>query len=141
MARNVIERIFGVLKHRFRILILSPKYNLQIQAQIPAALCTIHNIIRLHDPQEGPLPDADEPPDEDGVEQLAAVTDDEDDVQDRNEMSGIRNRIAGAMWEQYQQVVRERELAGVEDLDIEDLLLEFDENEGTDEDADTNFDV
>jgi hypothetical protein len=55
MARNVIERIFGVLKHHFHILILSPRYNLQVQAQIPAALCTIHNFIHYHDPGEGPL--------------------------------------------------------------------------------------
>ncbi|KIJ19663.1 hypothetical protein PAXINDRAFT_34071, partial [Paxillus involutus ATCC 200175] len=48
-ARNVIERIFGVLKGRFRILLLAPGYNLDIQAHIPVALCTIHNFMRIHD--------------------------------------------------------------------------------------------
>jgi len=49
-ARNVIERIFGVMKHRFRILLLAPEYSLEIQARIPAALAAIHNFIRSHDP-------------------------------------------------------------------------------------------
>ena len=37
-ARNVIEWIFGMLKHRFRILHLAPEYSIDIQARIPAAL-------------------------------------------------------------------------------------------------------
>ena len=48
-ARNVIERIFGVLKGHFWILLLAPEYSLEIQARIPAALCAIHNFIRIHD--------------------------------------------------------------------------------------------
>ena len=51
-ARNVIERIFRVLKRRFRILLLAPEYTLHIQARIPAALCAIHNFIIKHDPAE-----------------------------------------------------------------------------------------
>ena len=44
-ARNVIERIFGVLKRRFRILLLAPEYNIEIQNRIPAALAALHNFI------------------------------------------------------------------------------------------------
>ena len=36
-AQNVLECIFGVLKHRFRILILPPAYSVEVQAKIPAA--------------------------------------------------------------------------------------------------------
>ena len=50
--RNVVERIIGVLKRRFRILVIPPKYNMDIQAKIPSALCCIHNIIRRYDPEE-----------------------------------------------------------------------------------------
>ena len=39
-AHNVIEHIFGVLKQRFRILLL-PHYPLNFQPRIPAALCAI----------------------------------------------------------------------------------------------------
>jgi hypothetical protein len=50
--RNVVERIFGIVKRRFRILLLAPEYAMDIQARIPAALCALHNFIRFHDPGE-----------------------------------------------------------------------------------------
>ena len=50
---NVIEHIFGVLKWPFQILLIAPEYDLEIQAQIPAALCAIHNFIQKHDLDEG----------------------------------------------------------------------------------------
>ena len=52
MARNIIERIFGVLKRRFRILVYPAEINMDLQACIPAALAAIHNFIRIHDPNE-----------------------------------------------------------------------------------------
>ena len=55
-AHNVIEHIFGVLKCRFRILLLAPEYSLEIQARIPAALCAVHNFIWVHDSNEGEHP-------------------------------------------------------------------------------------
>jgi hypothetical protein len=45
----VIERTFGVLKKCFKILLLPPAYGMDIQAQIPAALCALHNFIREHE--------------------------------------------------------------------------------------------
>jgi len=43
--RNVIERIFGVLRRRFRILNTTPEYNLTIQAQLILVVCALHNFI------------------------------------------------------------------------------------------------
>ena len=40
-AHNIIERIFRVLKRCFRILHLAPKYNMDIQAQIPVLLAAL----------------------------------------------------------------------------------------------------
>jgi hypothetical protein len=51
-ARNVVERIFGVLKRRFVILTSPPEYSMAIQARIPPALGAVHNFIREHDPDE-----------------------------------------------------------------------------------------
>ena len=51
-ARNIIEHIFGVLKHRFQILLIGPEYSYVVQAHIPAALCAVHDFICIHDPME-----------------------------------------------------------------------------------------
>ena len=52
MARNIIERIFGVLKRCFCILVYPAEIDMDLQARIPAALAAIHNFIRIHDPDE-----------------------------------------------------------------------------------------
>lgn len=43
---NVIERYFGVLKCRFRILKVMPNYPPHRQRLIPIACCVLHNFIR-----------------------------------------------------------------------------------------------
>lgn len=48
-ARNVVERIFGVLKKRWDILNKPPEYDINIQAKIPAGLAAVHNFILDHD--------------------------------------------------------------------------------------------
>lgn len=44
--RNVIERMFGVLRRRFRILNCRPEYSLDTQAQLVIVACALHNFIR-----------------------------------------------------------------------------------------------
>jgi len=132
MARNVIERVFGVLKHRFRILVLAPKYNLHVQARIPAALCTIHNFIRLHDAEEGPLPDAHGTS---HASEGAHVAHSDSEHQgthwqgaNNNEMNHRRDRIAKEMWDQYQTVLHEQlGMEGLELDDVEDLDLDLED--------------
>jgi hypothetical protein len=51
-AQNVIERIFGVLKCHFYILLFGPEYQYSVQAQISAALCAIYNFICIHNLNE-----------------------------------------------------------------------------------------
>ena len=48
--RNVIERIFGVLKRRFRLLVSQPEFSYEQQALIVATAAAIHNFIRNHFP-------------------------------------------------------------------------------------------
>lgn len=110
-ARNVIERIFGVLKRRFRILVYPAEINMDYQAAIPAALAAIHNFIRIHDPDE--------------IEGFA-----ESDDQERGFVGGDlasgqtrpaekrrantrRDKIAADMWAQYQAELQAR---GPEDM-------------------------
>ena len=45
--RNAIERIFGVLKNRFKILTQQLEFPFPVQVKLVKALCCLHNIIRL----------------------------------------------------------------------------------------------
>jgi hypothetical protein len=120
-ARNIIERIFGVLKRRFRILLLAPEYNMNIQAQIPTALCAIHNFIRMHDPEET---------DEMLLETQPSIDSEDSDSQfpvmdmmrENTEASMRRDQIAQEMWEDYLQVLYDRGISDIVDpLDDDDF--------------------
>jgi hypothetical protein len=86
---------------------------MDIQAQIPAALCSIHNFIRLHDTAEGPLPDANTSTktthhqDLDS-ERRAEEADSVGDGEDCDDVGGMHDDIAEQMWLDYQRVLRER---------------------------------
>jgi hypothetical protein len=53
-ARNVVERIFGVVKRRFTLMVAAPEYSIRTQAKMIPAMCTLHNFIRIHDPTDLP---------------------------------------------------------------------------------------
>ena len=119
-ARNVIERIFGVLKQRFRILLLAPQYGLDIQARIPAALVAIHNYISARSDvdddnplrvNEGGIPGHtghDDSNDDSELEDDGPTFND-DNVDER------REQIAQAMWDDYQKVREERRNIGTDE--------------------------
>ena len=44
--RNAIERIFGVLKNRFKLLTRQLEHPFSIQVQLVNAICCLHNIMR-----------------------------------------------------------------------------------------------
>jgi hypothetical protein len=122
-ARNIIERIFGVLKRRFRILLIAPEYGLDIQARIPSALCAVHNFNRKHD-----LPDSEEAfpndrayfDDNDDTDNVPHPT---DDAEEGNNAGTMRDQIAQAMWDDYLNVLHER------GLDFTDPLPEGDSSD------------
>jgi hypothetical protein len=139
--RNVIERIFGVLKRRFRILLLAPEYRMEIQNRLPAALCALHNFIRTHDPNEtevqeigvdrdegipGPfIPEIEPEPDE--PEPDEPVEAEERTNPNRNQATALtrRDRIASELWAQYQGVLRDRE-GGIDESDEDDAMEDND---------------
>ena len=110
--RNVIERIFGVVKRRFRILVHPPEFDMDIQARTPAALAAIHNFIRVHDPED--LADYDDTYDlQPGqrVERVAATGQLSSGLTGRveREQAGLeRDKMAERMWTQYQQELKRR---------------------------------
>lgn len=132
-ARNVIERIFGVLKRRFRILLISPEYGMEIQARVPAALCAIHNFILTHDPGEGPLPQAaiiNDNPANQGQPHLDS-TNSEPELEGGNvdayaNSNTFRDHIATQMWEDYERYIHEHNL--VEDAYMSDIDTDGDDD-------------
>jgi hypothetical protein len=122
-ARNVIERIFGVLKRCFRVLLLTPEYSLEIQARIPAALCAIHNFICIHDPIDEVMYTDDDDSNngvvfnDDTIEAVAAEVD---------QPLARRDRIAQQMWDDYLAIRMERAIDN--DNDNEDLEDSSNEN-------------
>ena len=118
-ARNVVERVFGVLKKRWAILTRPPQFNMNIQAKIPPALAALHNFILDHDPHDideylsGNADDTDEndldpnpgQPQDNEFGNLAngAVTRSE-----KTRATAARNQIAEAMWRDYQQMQENR---------------------------------
>jgi hypothetical protein len=51
-ARYIIERIFGIMKNWFTILVVAPHYSMDVQARFAPALAAIHNFLWLYDPDE-----------------------------------------------------------------------------------------
>ena len=105
-ARNVIERIFGVLKQHFRILLLPPHYPLDFQPHIPVALCALQNFILKTDSNEGTIPTdpyqsayTPLPSNADNDNDGGFITDDNYDG--NSEVKSHRINIANAMWESY----------------------------------------
>lgn len=114
-ARNVVERIFGVLKGKWDILTRAPEYSMDIQARVPPALAALHNFILKHDALEwhAILEMATEDPnpgtranDDDAFGDLAEGPADDDEKYRSEEW---RDVIAQETWDSYQELLRERE--------------------------------
>ena len=114
----MIERIFGVLKRRYRILLLPPEYSLEIQSRLPAGLAAIHNFILTHNPPDGDsselVDDADQEFRGNGRpyegENPTVAADGEGDANFGNvEARLMRDEIAQAMWDDYQALLRGRQ--------------------------------
>jgi hypothetical protein len=111
MARNVIERIFGILKRRFSLMVASPEYSEDKQAKFIPALCVLHNFISIHDhdstdtgQQLSPRADSSHLPVA-PIELPQPVW-----VSEEEELSASarRDKIAAKMWTSYQQYLAER---------------------------------
>jgi hypothetical protein len=103
-ACNAIERIFSVLKLRFFILTHPLEYSMHLQARIPPALGAIHNFICIHDPDKI---------DEIALEEFngegtCELTMGPASAAERARAMAKRDRIAEAMWLEYQTVLQER---------------------------------
>jgi len=118
--RNIIERIFGAMKRRWRILQLPPEYAMDIQARLPMALCALHNFIHHCDASgpdtidqdflDGDLPDPIFTDDDMGDDARGELTDGPADAAERRRADNCCDEIAAAMWADY---VEERTCRGL----------------------------
>ena len=96
----MIERIFGVMKRRFKVLTIPQEYGLWTQAQIMCTLAVVHNFMKINDPNNPLLKDKTLGRDselDDNITTWHAGTQEE-----RVRAAVRREEIALAMWEDYQ---------------------------------------
>jgi hypothetical protein len=105
MARNVIERIFGIIKRRFSLMVASPEYSEEKQAKFIPALCVLHNFISLYEQDIEDPTNAQQPLGTGGSGQAPPTNLSRPvwvSVQEERIASVRRDRIADEMWADYQ---------------------------------------
>jgi len=102
--RNAIERIFGVVKRKFKILGQVTEYSIDTQVDLVLAITGLYNFIRQHEDIEEELIEADLESEEDITQELSSS-----EIRGTGSvyMNKKREAIATAMWEDYQQYLLE----------------------------------
>jgi hypothetical protein len=103
--RNVIERVFGILKKRFSILTLMTSYSIEKQVKIVKSCFYLHNFIKLHQGYDDLYDEWDDNEADDAADDNEADDNEAgDDVPNGNfgGPAAWRDGIANDMWEQYQ---------------------------------------
>ena len=120
MLRNVIEQAFGILKNQFCILLLSPKYLLEIQIRIPAALSAVHNFICHYE----------------SLDDTHRMEDDNVEFEDPEDVDlPLCDRITDTMWDHYMTLRRQLELEDLDYLELESFDFDFDFDESDNGDS------
>jgi hypothetical protein len=113
--RNVVERIFGTLKRRFRILRSPPEYPYTTQVKLVFALTALHNFIRLNNDnvelgtwKRNWTQEEDEDEDDD-METVGYGNRPEGEQEiGAEQMSELREGIAEHMWRDYNMYLERR---------------------------------
>ena len=115
--RNVIERVFGVLKKRFPLLVNMHSYDFQFQCELVLCILMIHNFIRTNQLYEDEYdvydPNDEDHADDDLADVDAAPADNGGAAADMNAeaLNAWRDDIAQRMWDDYLLVREQRGLA------------------------------
>ncbi|ETW06518.1 hypothetical protein H310_02749 [Aphanomyces invadans] len=117
--RNCVERIFGVLKKRFKILEHSSEYPFKTQVNLVYALCALHNIIMELESDPHFLQKADKAKkkrDKKHQQRMARRgrpnnrrRPDHNAEDHTAEAGALRDSIAVAMWQQYTATIQSRQ--------------------------------
>jgi hypothetical protein len=96
--RNMIERIFGVMKRHFWVLLLTKEYLIETQVQLVSALTVVHNFIHLFNPRDKELNTT-------HIPRETSCTDSENmrlPADDQGNALRHREDIVQAMWRDYE---------------------------------------
>jgi hypothetical protein len=107
-----------VVKRRWKILVHPPEFDMDVQARILPALATIHNLILKHDPQDAAELDdnnGDPLPGQRASEDYGQLGEGPASDAEKAEATAQRDRIAQAMWDDYQELLCQR---GEDDEDL-----------------------
>ena len=114
MAHNVVERIFGILKRRFSLMVASPEYSENKQAKFVSVLCVLHNFISVYDQDFMDVPSAQQLPSGTGISRQAAPAERPRppwvSAEEELSASARRYKIADEMWANYQSYLTERDI-------------------------------
>ena len=101
--RSCIERSFGVLKKRWKILSRMPQFSVHTQIDIIMATFALHNYIRINSTDDQMFTMLEQHPDYIPQDELSDVqdsfTNNEDVRETFSEMRDIRNNIANLLWD------------------------------------------
>ncbi|GKE39734.1 cytochrome P450 [Tanacetum coccineum] len=102
--RSYIERSFGILKKRWKILDKMPKFSVQTQIDVIMAAFALHNYVRKNSHEDLMFAMMDEHPDD----ELCVAHDHDPNNEDlsyviSNEMKDIRNEIATLIWNAHRR--------------------------------------
>jgi hypothetical protein len=102
----VIEWIFGVMKKRFRVLLLAQEYPIEAQVQLVSALVVVHNYIRIFDPRDKELNEKHIPREnsENTMTDIERVR----VADEQGKAARCREEIMQAMWKDYEARSRRR---------------------------------
>lgn len=97
--RSTVERCFGVLKKRFRVIDVEPFWSFKTQVDVVLACCIIHNYVKGVDPMDSIMEEVNN---EMARNPNPRVQQTQREVQEENrEWVSKSDEIGDAMWEDY----------------------------------------
>ena len=106
--RNVIERAFGILKRRFQVFDTAPEYSYKVQNLLVYACTALHNfLINTTASDAVEEPELEENPDNCFLGTVYGNAMD-NAARKRNPMAALRDELADAMWEAYDNLLAQR---------------------------------
>lgn len=111
VLRNVVERSFGILKNRFKILVKAQSFSIDTHIQLVYALTAVHNLFLMEPSEDDALFDI---PDNFEGHEASSSGANRDRLERRlhEQCGGMverREELAEALWRQYSDYLRDNE--------------------------------